>query len=74
MTKDSQNDYAGGVFHKDLSALRVMLKSYKLRAVSDALLHWAVHAHMPRTACNPPMRFRVLYFEDLNFKHDYKCT
>ena len=59
------------MFHKDLSALRV-----KLRAVSDALLHWADHAQMPHTGCNPPMRFRVLYFVDLNFRHDYnyKCT
>ena len=45
-----------------------------MRAVCDALLHWTVHAQMPRAGCNPPMRFRVLYFVDLDFKHDSKCT
>ena len=65
---------SGGCFTKIVSALIESCLNPKLREVCDALLHWTDHAQMPRTGCNPPMRFCVLYFVDLNFKHDSKCT
>ena len=46
----------------------------KFTVLNRKLCNWADHAQMPRTGCNPPMRFRVLYFVDLNFKHDYKTA
>ena len=71
----SENEPAlGPAFFSTVNGVLESCLNPKLHAVCDALLHWTDHTQMPHTGCNPPMRFRVQYFVDLNFKHDSKCT